>query len=51
MTPYERELLNTVKQIATDVRRIRRLVDPEASGDEPRPSTRKKDPRALYSSG
>jgi hypothetical protein len=37
-----------LKQIATDVRAIRRAVDPTASGDEVRPSVRKKDPRALY---
>lgn len=44
----EAEVVKLLREIRTDVRAIRRAVDPTASGDEPRPTTRKKDPRALY---
>jgi hypothetical protein len=40
--------MRLLRQIATDVKAIRRSVDPTANGDEVRPSVRKKDPRALY---
>jgi len=47
----EHEATRLLKQIATDVRAIRRAVDPSFNGDEPRQTVRKKDPRALYNGG
>lgn len=47
----EHEATKLLRQIATDVRAIRRQVDPNWNGDEPRREPRKKDPRALYGGG
>jgi hypothetical protein len=47
----ENEATKLLKQIAQDVRAIRRAVDPSWNGDEPRQTVRKKDPRALYGGG
>lgn len=47
----EHEATKLLKQIAQDVRAIRRQVDPEFNGDEPRQTVRKRDPRALYGGG
>lgn len=51
MTPYERQMLKIAKETLHHTKAMRRLVDPNYSGDEPRPEPRKKDPRALYGGG
>lgn len=51
MNTLSRDEIKLLKQIAADTRAIRRIIDPNFNGDEPRPTVRKKDPRALYGGG